>query len=189
MLQRLIAHWVYGTACCAVLLLVLSPALLAGAGPIFIAAFLHLPAYMLHQVEEHDRDRFRLFFNATLGHGLEVLSPAAVFVTNVPVVWGLLAVALLGTRVDPGWALLSAYLVLVNGAVHLAHAIAFRSYNPGLVTALAVFFPLGATTVAMVQRAGAGSLGWHLAGLGTAVAVHAAIIVHVRRRAAALGRA
>ena len=74
-MQRLISYWVYGAALAAVLLLALAPLLLAGRSPPFAASFLLLPAYMLHQYEEHDRDRFRLFFNATIGQGAEVLSP------------------------------------------------------------------------------------------------------------------
>jgi len=63
MLQRLISSWVYGGVLAAILMLALSPLLPAG-WPLPLAdPFLLLPAYMVHQYEEHDRDRFRLFFN------------------------------------------------------------------------------------------------------------------------------
>jgi hypothetical protein len=46
--------------------------------------FLLLPVYILHQYEEHDNDRFRQFFNQTIGQeGKDVLSPWVVFLTNV----------------------------------------------------------------------------------------------------------
>lgn len=62
MLQRLISNWVYGGALAGVLLFALSPLLLAYWPPPLAATFLLLPAYMIHQFEEHDHDRFRRFF-------------------------------------------------------------------------------------------------------------------------------
>jgi uncharacterized membrane protein len=95
-----------------------------------------LPAYMVHQCEEHDHDRFRLFFNETIGNGFDVLSPRAVFITNVPGVWGVIAPSLYGAVwLNLGWAL--------TAVVHIVHAVLFRRYNPGLVTALVLFLPLG----------------------------------------------
>lgn len=183
MIQRLISHWVYGGALAGVLLLVLAP-LLVGAWPIaLIATFLHLPIYMLHQLEEHDGDRFRTFFNATIGKGRDVLSPTAVFVINVPGVWGVTALSLyLAVDVALGFALIAVYLVIVNAMVHLVHAAIFRCYNPGLWTALILFLPLGCCTLWLVQQAGGGSPAFHAAGLLIAIAIHAAIIVHVRSK-------
>jgi hypothetical protein len=189
MLQRLIVQWVYGGALAGVLLLVLSPVLLAGWSWPLAATFLHLPAYMIHQYEEHDRDRFRLFFNETIGRGFDVLSPLAVFVTNVPGVWGVLALALYGAvSFGLGWALLAPYLVLVNAGVHIAHAVLFRRYNPGLITAVVVFVPLGLGTLSLIHGAGGGLWMGHAAGLAVAVALHAAILLHVRRRLRVLQR-
>ena len=65
MLNRLFCYWVYGGALAGVLLLLLAPVLVGGWPLVLVATFLHLPAYRLHQWEEHDGDRFRLFFNAT----------------------------------------------------------------------------------------------------------------------------
>ena len=147
MLQRLISYWVYGGVLSAILLLVLAPLLLADWVAPFAATFLHLPAYMIHQYEEHDQDRFRLFFNETIGRGNDVLSPLAVFVINVPGVWGVIALSLYGAvALNLGWALIAVYLVLVNALVHIVHAIVFRRYNPGLTTATVVFLPLGGFT-------------------------------------------
>lgn len=183
MLQRLISYWVYGAALAALLLLALAPLVIADRTLPVAAAFLHLPAYMIHQYEEHDRDRFRRFLNATIGQGTEVLSPRAVFITNVPIVWGLLAASLYAAaRLGPEWALVPAWLVLVNAIAHIAHGLVFRRYNPGLATALVVFIPLGVFTLYAVDAAGAGSLAAHAVGLGIALAIHAAILLHVRHR-------
>lgn len=183
MLQRLISYWVYGAALAALLLLALAPLVIADRTLPVAAAFLHLPAYMIHQYEEHDRDRFRRFLNATIGQGTEVLSPRAVFITNVPIVWGLLAASLYAAaRLGPEWALVPAWLVLVNAIAHIAHGLVFRRYNPGLATALVVFIPLGVFTLHAVAAAGAGSLAAHAVGLGIALAIHAAILLHVRHR-------
>jgi hypothetical protein len=144
---------------------------------------------MVHQYEEHDHDRFRLFFNETIGKGFDVLSPLAVFITNVPGVWGVIALSLYGAvSFSLGWALVAVYLVLVNAVVHIVHAIVFRRYNPGLFTALVVFLPLGVVTLVLIDRAGGGSITSHSVGLITAVAIHAAILLHVRRKLLVLQR-
>jgi hypothetical protein len=183
MLQRLISNWVYGGALAAILLLALSPLLVAGWTAPLAATFLLLPAYMIHQYEEHDRDRFRQFFNATVGKGFDVLSPLAVFVTNVPGVWGVITLSLYGAvSYGAGWGLVAVYLVLINAVVHVVHGIIFRCYNPGLFTAVAVFMPLGAVTLILIDRAGGAAISNHAVGLISALAIHAAILLHVRRK-------
>ena len=47
------------------------------------------PVYMLHQVEEHRHDRFRLFVNETLFGGRCAITRRDVLIVNVPLVWGL----------------------------------------------------------------------------------------------------
>lgn len=188
MFQRLIAYWVYGGALAGILFLVLTPILISSWPAALVATFLLLPAYMLHQLEEHDDDRFRKFFNATIGKGREVLSSAAVFVINVPGVWGVIAISLyLGRDVNPGFAFVAVYLVLVNAVVHVIHASVFRRYNPGLWTAIFLFLPLGAWTLWLLQRAGAGSLAFHATGFLFAVAIHAAIVAHALTRRERMG--
>lgn len=180
-MQRLITNWVYGGFLAGILLLALAPLLVGGWPRSLAATYLLLPAYMIHQYEEHDRDRFRLFFNQTIGQGRDALSPLAVFVTNVPGVWGVIVVSLyLAATVHLGWALMAVYLVLVNAFVHVMPAIVQRRYNPGLVTAVVVFVPLGHHTLMRVQHEGGGALSFHALGLAAAVLIHAAILVHVR---------
>lgn len=157
MFKRLITYWVYGGALAALLLLLMVPFWLAHWPAPLVAAYLLLPAYMAHQYEEHDDDRFRLFFNKTIGQGYEVLSPLAVFMTNVPGVWGVITLSLYGAAfLNPGWAFVAVYLVLVNAMVHMVHALVFRCYNPGLATALTLFLPLGGYTLRLLQDTGAG---------------------------------
>jgi len=79
---RLIANWVYGGFLAGLLLLFLTPVLVHSWPAPLVATFLCLPAYMIHQYEEHDNDRFRLYVNQKIGR--DALSPLAVFVINVP---------------------------------------------------------------------------------------------------------
>lgn len=180
-LGRLQTFWVYGGFLAGLLLLALSPLLLAGWDRAAVLAFLVLPVYMLHQYEEHDDDRFHRFAVETFGKGRDVLPTPAIFVINIGLVWALLAVVLwLMRRVDPGFAVVAGYVVLVNGIVHLAAWAALRRYNPGLLTGLLLFLPLG---IAVLATAPAGT-GLHLFGLVLAVGIHLAIVVDARRKLA-----
>jgi Protein of unknown function with HXXEE motif len=187
MLNRLIGNWVYGGVMAGILLLLLSPLFISKWPSVLIATFLHLPAYMVHQYEEHDQDRFRLFFNQTLGKGYDVLSPMAVFITNVPGVWGVMVISLYAaTMIHQGWALVAVYLVLVNALVHILHALIFWRYNPGLVTALAIFLPLGGATLYLIHDSQSAGRTHHVWSLISAVAIHAAILIHVQRKLAVM---
>ena len=184
MIQRLLAYWVYGGALAGVLLLLMAP-MLIGAWPRALAlTFLLLPVYMLHQYEEHDDDRFRRFVNTNVFGGIEALSPAAVFVINVPGVWGVIAVSLyLARYVEIGFTLTAVYLVLVNGIVHIVGALVFGGrYNPGLITAVVLFLPFSVYSLWQVQLAGGGAVAYHAIGLLSAIAIHAAIIVYANAK-------
>ena len=144
MLHRLIANWVYGGFLAGLLLLVLTSTLTHSWPAALTATYLCLPIYMLHQYEEHDDDRFRQFFNGIVGNGRRGLSLGAVFLINVPAVWGAIGISLaLAASVNIGFGLIAVYLLLINALVHIAHAIAYRGYNPGLGTAIALFLPVG----------------------------------------------
>lgn len=174
-----ITDWVYGGTLAGVLLLCLVPLLTRGWTRAQMLTFLLLPVYMIHQGEEHAWDRFRTFFNATIGHGHEVLSSFAVFIINVPGVWGVIAIsAWLAVRRDPGFGLIAAYLVLVNGIAHTINGVMLGSYNPGLVSALAVFIPLGTYSVWQIGQATAHKRAAHAGGLTLAIAIHGAIMVY-----------
>jgi hypothetical protein len=148
-----------------------------------ILVYLQTPIYMLHQVEEHTRDRFRTFLNQQIYHGVEALTPVAVLWINIPGVWGITFVSLyMAVFVAAGWGLIGAYLTAVNAVVHLAWGIGMRKYNPGLWTAILLFVPLSVLT--FWKSAGTQAT-WvnHLVGLAVAMGIHAAIVIHTGRRA------
>jgi hypothetical protein len=136
---------------------------------------------MIHQYEEHDHDRFRLYVNQKIGR--DALSPLAVFVINVPGVWGTVGISLaLAASMSVGFGLIAMYLIALNGAIHVIQPVIAREYNPGLGTAVTLFVPLGGYGIACIQHAGGGSLLMHLTGALVAIGIHVAIIVHVLRK-------
>jgi hypothetical protein len=185
MISRLMANWVYGGAMAGVLLVLLTPLIIAGWPGALAITFLQLPVYMLHQYEEHDDDRFRRFFNQVIGRGREVLTPGAVFVVNVPGVWGVIALAMyLVMLVNPGFGLIAIYLTLVNAVVHVLAGVVLRRYNPGLVTAVLMFLPLSAFSLLVFHRAGIDGAVFQAVGLASAIGIHLAIIAYARWRMA-----
>lgn len=187
MLARLFGHWVYGGFLAGIMFLALMPLLAAHWSPAFAAIFLLLPVYMLHQYEEHDADRFRLYVNRTFGRGAEVLTPAAVFVINIGAVWLLgVIVVYLAWRVGDGPGLIAVYLMLINAAVHIVGALRSRSYNPGLITAVVLFLPVGFYAFWRIQASGEAAATDHAVGLGIGVAVHALIVLYAARRRSVL---
>ncbi|MEM1313148.1 MAG: HXXEE domain-containing protein [Pseudomonadota bacterium] len=155
------------------MLLVLTPVAAAGHGPGVLAAWLCLGAYMIHQWEEHDGDRFRRYVNDRLGGGREILTPRAILWVNLPLVWGLnVACVLAAAAGSDGWAAPALYLVLVNGLGHAAQAIRFREANPGLWSALLIFVPLGLWGLWATSPSAA----LHLLGLALSLGLHLLIL-------------
>lgn len=175
------ANWQYAGLVAALFLMALAP-LLAGAwGLTLLVIYLHLPAYMVHQVEEHAGDRFRRVVNTQIGHGRDVLTTGAIVVINVGLVWIVFLVALYLARfVDLGLGLIPVYLVLVNAAIHVLAAVKQRAYNPGLVTSLILFLPFGIWAMTVV--APHATLVDHAIALVLAVAGHAAIVAVILSR-------
>lgn len=182
--DRLARHWVYGGTLAAFLLLAFAPFACAGRPPAFWLAYLGLPAYMLHQYEEHDDDRFRRFVNALMGG--EALSRVEVFWINILGVWVVLGAAVWLTALAPGWALLAGWMLVVNGLAHLGQGLAMRRGNPGLVTALLLLLPLGLATLLAAWPAASPAA--RLLAPAAAVAVHGAILLRVRANLARTGR-
>lgn len=182
-------QWPYAALFAAGFLGALAPFVFRYAGIPLGLVYLQLPIYMLHQYEEHTGDRFRRWVNNMLGHGREVLTPIATFWINSLLVWLLDLVALyLACFVDLSLGLIAIYLPLLNSLGHIVPAIVTRKYNPGLLTSAVVFLPVGLLSACVVSRAAGCQVQDHLLALGVAVAVHATIIVHVRRRMAWLAR-
>lgn len=173
--DRLQAHWVYGGTLAALVLLALTPTLTQGWPLTDRLVWLTLPAYMLHQYEEHDADRFRLFVN-DLMRG-PALSLSDVFWINIVGVWAVLAAVIWTTRtLDPGWGVTAAWFLLVNGLGHLSQAAVLRRSNPGAWTAALLFVPLGAA-ILYTQTA---TDTQHALGLAFVLLLHAAIVLRTR---------
>lgn len=187
--ERLTHGWVYGGFLAGFVLLALLPVFTAGLPLAFLFVALQLPLYMLHQYEEHDDDRFRRFVNREVGGGREVLTPGAVFLINIGGVWLLNVVAIwLAASFGIGFGLVAVYATLVNALVHIVPALVTRRSNPGLTTAVVLFLPLGGVALWLVTATGQAGLGYHLLGLGVAVAVHVGIVGYVVGRRRRLGR-
>jgi hypothetical protein len=171
-------QWPAAALVAATVLLCLLPLVVASYGLAITLIYLQLPAYMIHQGEEHLGDRFRMYANQTLGNGREVLTRAATFWINSLGVWLVDLLAIYAAVLLGPWAgLTAAYLALVNAILHMGGAVARRESNPGLVTAVFLFLPLGATCL----WATAADTTWiaHAIGLGVAVAVHLIIVGYV----------
>lgn len=186
MIARLMTNWVYGGFLASFLILALMP-LMAVPLPL-LGVILQLPVYMLHQLEEHDDDRFRRFVNTHIGGGRNVLPVAGVFVINIGGVWLFNLVSIwLAATVDLGFGLIGIYGMLVNGVVHVVATIVGRRYNPGLVTAVVLMLPAGLVGMWGVVASGHGTLAFQLIGLGAAIALHIAIIGYVLTNKRRLG--
>lgn len=186
------AHWVPAALCTAIALTLLVPVLALHWGSAWLLTYALLPTYMFHQVEEHTGDRFRKFVNERVFGGVEGLSHPAVLWINLPGVWGVGLLSIYAaTFVGIGWGLSMVYLTLVNAVAHIAAAIGWRQYNPGLWTTLILFVPIGTTALLRVALFGEVRELHHAVGLAVALAIHAAIIVHTRLHAGkvAMGRA
>lgn len=168
-------------------LILLAPAIYQLGGLTLLLIYLQSPVYMLHQYEEHGHGAFKKFANDHLGGGKEVLSDAAIFFINIVLVWAVnLAVFYLALAVSPGLGLISIYLSVVNGVMHVLMLGKFRTSNPGLWTAVFLFLPLGIFSLFAFEVPAGGALPYHALGFIAAIAVHAGIIVFARRRIAAL---
>jgi hypothetical protein len=175
----LATHWVAGALFMALALLLLLPAGIPGDGALLLV-YLASPIYMLHQVEEHFGDRFRRYVNQVVFGGVEALSTSDVLVINLPGVWGINLAALYAAHfAGAGWGLVAGYMILINGVSHVAMALHLRSYNPGLVTAALLFIPFGVASIVLIT----GTASQHAFAFAIALGIHAAIALHVRRRA------
>lgn len=180
MMERLFRNWVYGGTLAGLLLIVLGPLFLPALGAGGLYGYLALVAYMLHQYEEHDDDRFRRFVNGRVAVGRRGLSPADVFVINVPGVWGVIALSIwLAERAAPGWVLIAAWLMVVNAFAHGVQGVLMRQYNPGLVTAVVLFVPLGGWILVSIWPVA--TITENAVSLGVVLLIHAGILFRAMR--------
>ena len=182
-------NWPFAGTVVVAFLITLLPLLVGVWHPALVLVYAQLLIYQLHQIEEHYGDRFRRFVNEHVAHGGDVLTPRATMWINVGLVWAMyLIVLLLAGLLDVGLGLIAVYTTLVNALAHIVGAIALRRYNPGLWTALVLFIPVGGW--AWMEVSAANGLGGaaHLVGLATAVGVHAALMVSIRRKLRSIGK-
>lgn len=176
MLSRIFQNWAYAALPFALFLLGLYP--FVGAD-IELLVYLSLPIYMIHQFEEHDDNRFALYLNAMMGKDRRGLDPRDVWVINVIFVWFFLLAVFYAASVSPGWGVLAAYLLAINGFVHTVWALRFRAYNPGLWTAIALFIPCAIWIFLKVPA----SLTTHIVSALVVIGLHAGIMIRAGRPA------
>lgn len=110
------------------------------------------------------------------------------FFINVVPGWGLnVAAAALGIRV-PLLATAALAMLLGNVVLHTLMAFRFRSYNPGLATAVTLLAPLG--SVGLVSLSRNPRVGKRQVGLGVGIGLvlSAGLFLSMRRRASSKGR-
>ncbi len=176
-------NWAKASLPLSILLFLISPFIYQGIGLAAFLVFLTLPFYMLHQFEEHARGQFKVFVNKTIGRGREVLTDKAIFRVNVLGVWlGTIVVLYLCVYVSLIWGLLAGYMVALNGIMHIVTSIRMRRYNPGLLTSVVVFLPLGVYIIYVITKAsGAGWL-YNVIFLVVTMLLHAMILINVQRQ-------
>lgn len=167
-------QWPYAAAFAACFLLALLPIAWSELGVAAMLVYAQLPAYLLHQLEEHRGDCFRVYVNRLLGGGV---GRGPIFAVNLLAVWALILAAFyLAYYVNPAWGLVAVYLTGFNALTHVAVALRRREYNPGLATALALFGPLSVWGAIEVNSAYAVSTAVQLGAIGVAIGGHLAII-------------
>jgi len=178
-----INNWAKASLPMAIILFLISPFVYMGIGLAAFLVFLTLPFYMLHQYEEHAGGQFKAFVTKTMGRGQEILTDRDIFRVNVLFVWlGTLVVLYLCVYANIVWGLLSGYLVVFNGLVHIITGIRLRRYNPGLWTSVFVFLPLGVYIIYIINKeSGAGWL-YNVIFLVVTILLHAMILVNARRQ-------
>jgi hypothetical protein len=178
-----VQNWARAALPVGVLLLLLSPFIKKGVSPEAFFAFLLLPIYMIHQYEEHAHGEFKAFVTGVVGGGREVLTDTAIFWINVLAVWVLgLIVVYLTVFVRGEFGLFAGYLTAFNGLLHGAAGVVLRRYNPGILTSLLFFLPLGIYSIYVATMSTGAGIAWHGAAVLVALLTHGLIMAKVRIR-------
>lgn len=156
-----------------VVLGLLSPLIFKAYGLTVLLVFLQLVIYMIHQYEEHAQGKFKDFVNRVIAGGQPKIGDVPIFWVNIIGVWGVyLLVIYAAVLSNPAFGLIAAYTTLVNGLLHIIASVATRRYNPGLITSLILFLPLGLYTVFVINPLPATTSAYHLLGIGAAIVIH-----------------
>ncbi|MFO0580071.1 MAG: HXXEE domain-containing protein [Polyangia bacterium] len=158
--------------------------------PVFVLPLLW-PMYLVHQFEEHGIDalgRHYAFLEGmcrSLGYAVSgcPADPAFIFAVNVPGGQVTFALAWLFRRRNPLVAACAWGVAFVNGVAHVGSALANQAYNPGTVTSLVLFAPLGALMLRSVLKSGAIRRIDVLRILASGIALHAVLMGSLLLRA------
>ncbi|MEM8562111.1 MAG: HXXEE domain-containing protein [Pseudomonadota bacterium] len=151
-------------------------------------SLLLLVAYLVHQFEEHWVDLYgrtyafkpylNEFLSTQIGYvsTIEFMSDRSVFVINTSLVWLVGALAIWRGSAHIFATLCMAAIVVVNAISHIvAGAIAVR-YNPGLLSAVVIFLPLGLAVYGKLLLAGAATIRLAIASLIWGLLAHVLLI-------------
>jgi|SRR5215831_1388398 len=166
-------NWSRAGLLTALVLLLLAPLVYVCTGVPQLLIYLWLPIYMFHQFEEHGQGTFLEFYRRMMPDIAPHLTERKLLVVNLGTVW-LFFVGSIYASLYNKWslALYAPYLSLVNALMHVGQLIAWRTYNPGLWTALALFIPGAIYTIHGLTAVSA-TLNDNLAAFTFAVLIHA----------------
>ena len=156
----------------AIVLFVLAPLIGRTGNHALVAVYLWLPFYMIHQYEEHGQGTFLEFWRRMMPQVAPTLTERKLLLVNLGAVWVLFLVAIYGVQYRLFWlALYATYLSLINAMMHIGQWVAWRSYNPGLGTALVILIPAAGYSIYLLRAAGA-TLTDNLIGFGLGFLAH-----------------
>ncbi|MEL6646402.1 MAG: HXXEE domain-containing protein [Pseudomonadota bacterium] len=150
-----------------------------------------LVVYIIHQFEEHWIDiygrtyAFKPNLNEFLSGLLrrsgvqEFMSDMSVFVINTSLVWLVGALAIWRGSQNVFAALCMASIVVVNAISHIGAALIAGSYNPGLLTGVVLFLPVGIGAYVWLRRISTPPLMIILASLAWGLIAHVLMIIGV----------
>jgi hypothetical protein len=140
----------------AIVLLLIAPLIARFGNRVLLFVYLWLPFYMFHQYEEHGQGTFLEFYRRMMPRIAPMLTERKLLIVNLGIVWLLFLVSIYAATYGLFWlALYPVYLSLVNAFMHIGQWITWRSYNPGLWTALVIFIPGAVYTIRIIHAAGA----------------------------------
>ncbi|MEN0068615.1 MAG: HXXEE domain-containing protein [Myxococcota bacterium] len=185
----LVPNWMkFGTFLAPFLLFIAVAFRPANAGPVHrdlrVLSLWMLVAYLIHQFEEHwiDLEGNVYAFHASVNEllmgvfGLDTgpgpLTPEGIFVINTSLVWLVGAIAVWRAPHHRFPALAMASIIVVNAIAHIGLGIVRLDYNPGLLTSLIVFLPIGGYVYAFVRQANLASTREVLASVAWGVIAH-----------------